>query len=369
MSPIKGGSVKKYLVIMTFALVLFGGTFYWQQLSHKNSELPPKKDEIRLPIQTLKNTSFTYVKSYIGTVQAIQSVNIVPYLSGFLKEVLVQSGQEVKKGETLFMLDQRIPLADLNQAKEASQQAKATRENALTFYERMKNTQEKAISPTELEQAKAKFQEADAAYQRALAAQNQAQTLYDYTTILAPISGWVGNITATIGEYLSPEGKVLATIIGFSPIRLTFSVPLASYHTELPFTSATLQIVLANGKTVNFENFKVLNDNQADKSTDSMTFFVDVPNDEKEFIPGAYIEIRFLFQQNGILVDKNWLTLNPDGAQAYILNNQIIEKRKVQIKGSVKNQYWIEGLNEGQEIITVAVSPYQIGQKAEGVKP
>ena len=160
---------------MTFALVLFGGTFYWQQLSHKNSELPPKKDEIRLPIQTLKNTSFTYVKSYIGTVQAIQSVNIVPYLSGFLKEVLVQSGQEVKKGETLFMLDQRIPLADLNQAKEASQQAKATRENALTFYERMKNTQEKAISPTELEQAKAKFQEADAAYQRALAAQNQGK--------------------------------------------------------------------------------------------------------------------------------------------------------------------------------------------------
>ena len=169
-----------------------------------------KPEPVVLPVHTLQNQSFTYTKTFIGSVQAIQSVAIVPYLSAFLKEVRVRAGEEVNEGDALFLLDERIPLADLNQAKEAVSEAYATRENALNYYERMKNTESKAISPTELEQAKTGFDAAEAAYQKSLAAQNQAQTLYDYTIIQAPISGWVGNITATVGEYLSPESVVIS---------------------------------------------------------------------------------------------------------------------------------------------------------------
>ena len=359
--------MKKYLLIGIFILSFCGIGFYlWHQTKPK--PIVNKNEKITLPVHTLKNQSFTYTESYIGSVQAIQSVNIVPYLSGFLNKVLVQSGQEVTEGEILFMLDQRLPTADLNQAKEAVQQAKATRTNALTFYERMKNTQEQAISPTELEQAQTKFQEADAAYQKAIAALNQAQTLYDYSVIIAPISGWVGNITATIGEYLSPNGKVLATIIAFSPIRLTFSLPLANYPPKMPLNQAILEVVLENGESVYFENFNLLQDNQADKTTDSISIFVDVANENRQFVPGAYIEVRFLFKQTGILVNKDWITLTPNGPAAFVLNNQIVEKKSVQIIGTVKNQYWITGLAEGDKIITVTVSPYQIGQPAEGVE-
>ena len=70
----------------------------------------------------------------------------------------------------------------------------------------------------------------------------------------------------------------------------------------------------------------------------------------------------------GILVNKDWITLTPNGPAAFVLNNQIVEKKSVQIIGTVKNQYWITGLAEGDKIITVTVSPYQIGQKAEGVE-
>ena len=229
----------------------------------------------------------------------------------------------MEQGQTLFLLDERIPLADLNQAKEAVSQAYATRANALTLYQRMQNTSSKAISFTDLEQAKTEFEAADAAYQKALAAQNQAQTLYDYTIISASISGWVGNITATPGEYLSPESKVLAKIIRFSPIRLTFSVPMSTYHLEKPLTDGILQVVLASQKTVEFHDFKIMSDNHADTSTDSLSFFVDVPNEDKKFVPGTYVEIRFLFNETGILVDKNWITLTPNGNKAFILSEGI----------------------------------------------
>ena len=357
---------KSILFILLGICILLWATACFRHVSSPNAR---QAAPLVVPIHVLNNTSFTHTQSFIGSVQAIQSVAVVPYLSGFLKEVRVKAGQEVSEGETLFLLDERIPLADLNQAKEATSEAYATRSNALTYYERMKNTESKAISPTDLEQAKTEFEAAEAVYQKALAAQNQAQTLYDYTIIQAPINGWVGNITATVGEYLSPESKSLATIVRFSPIRLAFSVPMSAYKGD-DFSSekATLQVLLADGRVLEFTQFKVVRDNQADKTTDSLSFFVDVPNDKKFLMPGAYVEVKFLYPETGILVNKNWVTLTPDGAEAFVLINGIVEKRAVQIGAPVGNQYWIKsGLIKGEQIITVPVSPFQIGKPAQGV--
>ena len=179
----------------------------------------------------------------------------------------------------------------------------------------------------------------------------------------------MGNITATVGEYLSPESKALASIVRFSPIRLVFSIPMSAYKgDDFSSNKATLQIVLADGRILEFSKFKVVRDNRADQSTDSLFFFVDVPNDKKFLMPGAYVEVKFLYPETGILVSKNWITLTPDGAEAMLLKNGIIEKQKVEIGAPIGNQYWIKsGLSEGDQIITVPVSPFQIGKSAQGV--
>ncbi|MBR6232089.1 MAG: efflux RND transporter periplasmic adaptor subunit [Alphaproteobacteria bacterium] len=360
--------MKKVFIIFIACILICLGVFFIFGVKSVPHQTEQKHPPLLLPTHVLENQSFTYTKSFIGSVEAIQSVMVVPYLAGFLKQVRVHPGEEVKEGDVLFLLDERISLADLNQAKEATSQTYATRENAKIYYERMQNTNVKAVSPTDLEQAKTEFEASDAAYQKALAAQNQAQTLYDYTIIQAPISGWLGNITATVGEYLSPESKALATIIHFSPIRLSFSVPMSAYNGLFSVENATLQVVLANGKALEFDQFKIIRNNQADKSTDSLSFFVDIPNDEKFLMPGAYVEVRFLYHENGILVNKNWITLTPDGAEVTLLKNGLVEKQKVQIGAPVGNQYWIKsGLSAGDNIITVSVSPFQIGQPAEGV--
>ena len=361
--------MKRFLIILS-VFILVGASLFFIFRGRSSSHQGEMRSEMPVvPVHTLKNQSFTYTKSFIGSVEAIQSVAVVPYLSGFLKEVHVGAGEEVTEGDTLFLLDERIPLADLNKAKEAVSQAYANRENAFIYYERMKNTDSKAISSSDLEQAKTEFEAAEAAYQKAIAAQNQAQTLYGYTIIQAPISGWVGNITATVGEYLSPESKALATIVRFSPIRLNFSIPMSAYKgDDFSADKATLQVMLADGRILEFENFKVVRDNKADKSTDSLSFFVDVVNDKKFLMPGAYVEVKFLYPEIGILVPKNWITLTPDRAEATLLKNGLITKQKVEIGAPVGNQYWIKGgLVEGDQIITVPVSPFQIGESAQGV--
>lgn len=361
--------MKKIFTILFFCISVLGVIFFAFPTRHLSPPVSKDNQPIILPTHTLEKHSFTYIKSFIGSVEATQSVAIVPYLSAFLKEVLVRSGAEVSKGETLFLLDDKIPLADLNQAKETVDQASAKRENAKIYYERIKNTNPKAISSTDLEQAKTEYEAAEATYQKALAALNQAQTLFNYTIIQAPISGWVGDITATIGEYLSPESGTLATIVAFSPVRLVFAVPMSSYqHIALSDDKATLQVVLADQQTLNFTDFIIVRNNQADKNTDSISFFIDLKNDTKRLIPGSYIEVRFLYPKQGILVNKNWITLTPEGAEATLLQDNIIKKQKVEIGAPIGTQYWIKsGLNEGDTLITVPVSSFQIGQPAKGI--
>ena len=278
---VKGDMMKKlFAAVLIFMIITFGVFFDFRT----KSPLPlniPKTETLIVPIHSLKTQSFTYTKSFIGSVEAIQSVAIVPYLSGFLKEVHVNSGSKVNQGDVLFLLDERIPSAELEQAKETVVQAFSARANAENYYNRIKNTERKAISATELEQARTTFEEADATYQKALGAQKQAQTLYDYTVIKAPISGWVGNITATVGEYLSPQGKILANLIGFSPIRLIFSIPMSAYQDNIDLKKAQLKVILENGQTLEFKNFQVIQDNQTNKTTDSLSFFIDVPNEDR----------------------------------------------------------------------------------------
>lgn len=361
--------MKKVFIFLLGFLLIIGLFFNFKSRTSENQPLE-KSQRLTVPVHYLKEQSFTYIQKFIGSVEAVQAVAVVPYLSAYLKEVHVQSGAEVQKGETLFLLDQKIPLAELKQAKEAVLQAKTQQENDQLYYERMLKTDKKAISFTELEEAKTKYESSKAVYEKALAAENQAQTIYNYTVIQAPISGWVGDITATIGEYLSPESPSLATIILFSPIRLVFSIPMSIYKGDIfNFDTALLQVMLSDGNLMEFEKFRVVHNNRVDKSTDSLSFFIDVPNDQKLLVPGAYIEVRFLYSKKGILVNKNWITLTSNGATATLLKEGIIQKQAVEIGASIGNQYWIKsGLMEGEALITVPISNFQIGKQAEGLE-
>ncbi len=360
---------KSFWVYLVLVLSVFAGGYFFVSTKHRVAYSPRSESMFSLPIHTLKNKSFMQQKTFIGTIQAVQSVDVVPYSAGFLKKVFVQSGDKVQKNQDLLELDLRIPLADLNQAKEDLEKAKADRENALTYYNRIRKTNIEAISSTELEQAKSNFDASDAEYLKARSALNQAQTLYEYALIKAPIDGWVGNIKATIGQYLSPQDSSPLNITAFSPVRIVFSVPMSQYAEVQNLADPILQVELSDGQKIEFKKIKMTKDNQIDKSTDSILFFVEVQNLNDVLIPNAYINVHLLKPQRGILVSKNWIKLTPDGPIAFVLKDHIIEKRKVQIGDTVDNEYWIvSGLDEGEDLITVPVLSGQIGQQANGVQ-
>ena len=179
----------------------------------------------KMPVQIITPKEITLTNSYIGTVQPIHAVSVLPYITGFIDQVLVKGGEEVKKGDTLFILKQDQYLAQKEAAAAAVAKAKADLENERLYLERIKRTSSKAISQTELDNAQTNYLSAKADLKSAEANLKLANVNYEYTTIKASIDGIVGNISATPGEYVSPQGNSLAYVLQYNPIRVAFTIP------------------------------------------------------------------------------------------------------------------------------------------------
>lgn len=138
-------------------------------------------------------------QSYIGYVTPIHSVDIVPYINGFLEDIMVDGGQRVERGDNLILIRQNEYKASLEAAEASVLQADATLNNAAVYYRRVKQAGTKVISKTELDNAKASYLSAKAALAQAKANRDLAKVNFDYTIIQAPISGIVGNVDLTRG--------------------------------------------------------------------------------------------------------------------------------------------------------------------------
>lgn len=157
----------------------------------------------------------------------------------------------------LILIRQNEYKASLEAAEASVLQADATLNNAAVYYRRVKQAGTKVISKTELDNAKASYLSAKAALAQAKANRDLAKVNFDYTIIQAPISGIVGNVDLTRGDYVSPSSGTLLKIIQFDPIRVVFSITDKDYLNEMAkqsgglFNGEAIKIRLSNGQIYN----------------------------------------------------------------------------------------------------------------------
>lgn len=326
-----------------------------------------------VPIQTLSAKPITLRHSYIGTVQPIHAVSVLPYITGFIDQVLVKGGQEVKKGETLFILKQDQYQAQKEAAAAAVAKAKADLENERLYLERIQKTSSKAISKTELDNAKTNYLSAKADLKSAEANLKLADVNYNYTTIQATIDGIVGNISATPGDYVSPQGNPLAYVLQYNPIRVAFTIPEKDFLKMQSnvdfFKKGKMKLILADQVLFEKDGNIQFSDNKVNENASSITLYADFDNPNKTLLPNAYVSV--LFEQtipDGISVDKNWVSMEENGNFVYLLENGMITKKAIELGQSVQNQFYIpNGLKAGDQIITGQVSAFEIGKPAKAL--
>ncbi len=358
------------IVIMLALLFVFGVMFYKYYVMGEKENADVGSDNIMVSIQKVEPQTITLSKEYVGIVTPINSVSVQPFISGFIDKVLVHGGQNVKIGDVLFIIRQAKYKAAVDSAYANVLEAKANLENAKTYYERMQQAGSKAVSKTDIDNARTAYLSAEAALTSAKSNYDLSRINYDYTIIASPINGIVGDVAITKGDYVAPNGKPLVKIIQFNPIRVVFSIADKEYISEMKanpqniFKGWIVKLRLSNKKIYNEVGKIRFLDNEVSSATSSVKVYADFPNPNKVLIANAYVDVIMEKHiDNAILIPQSAVYFKPEGTFVYILNGSKAEKKFIEIGQTIENNFVVEsGLNKNDKVILNTLSEIDLKQ-------
>jgi membrane fusion protein (multidrug efflux system) len=333
---------------------------------------PPPPAVSVTPVVTRQVTEST---DYIGRITAIEKVDIVARVPGFIEERTFTEGQEVKTGDLLFRIEQDTYKAVVDQARATLARAKATEVNAKLQLERGRElVRNQNIPQATLDQRAADEAAAQAGVMEAQAALEQAEINLGYTEIRSPIDGRIGLAIFTKGNLVQPSSGRLATIVSQDPIYVLFPVSqrnLLDYYRRRPddadkSAAVTVRIRLPNGTVYPHPAVANFLDVQVDPTTDTVGVRATVPNPEHLLIPGGVVGVSVErgAPKSALTVPQSAVLLDQAGRYVLVVDaDKKVEQRRVTTGAEQgRNIVVTEGLKEGEQVIVEGIQKVRPGQ-------
>jgi membrane fusion protein, multidrug efflux system len=183
---------------------------------------PPPKVAVAQPLQQ-------QVPLYVeltGNLKAYNEVKLEARVQGFLEQQKYVDGANVKKGDTLFVIQQNTYQAQLDQAKATLESNQASQANAQVEYTRQTTLgQQQFASQSRVDDAKTKLAETSAAVLGAQANLEVATINLGYTEVTAPFDGVASRHLVSVGALVGVAGPTeLASVVQIDPIYVYFEV-------------------------------------------------------------------------------------------------------------------------------------------------
>lgn len=184
----------------------------------------PKDIPTSYETMTISKSNITLPLKYSATLKGTSDVTIKPQVSGQLMQVCITEGQQVKKGNVLFIIDSRNAQLELEAAEANLFAAQASENSAKLEYESNKNLFEKGIvSRYMLDNSENTYKQAKASVAQAKAATDRARVNLGFCTITSPVDGLIGSIPVFAGDQVSPA-TYLTMVSGNANMYAEFSV-------------------------------------------------------------------------------------------------------------------------------------------------
>jgi len=273
-----------------------------------------------------------------GQIEAIQSIELRPEVSGRITDILVREGQLVADSTPLFKVDD----AEL---KAQVAQADAERQLSRQALERTKGLiAQNASSTSDLEQAEAKSRGADANY--AL-----LKTRLDRTVVRAPFGGAVGRRLVSIGTYVSNQTPLI-TLQSVNPQYASFDVPERYADRLSRGQLVSFQVAALPGR--NFSGEVVFVDPVVSLPGRTILIKARVPNSEHQLQAGMFIEARLAtnIRPNAVVVPEDALLPMQGATFIWAIKDGKADRRQVSV--GVRTAGWAEiqsGVEAGDSVV------------------
>lgn len=307
--------------------------------------------------------------SFNGRIEAVESVQLRPRVSGYIDKVNYTDGQEVKKGEVLFTIDDRTYRAALEQAQANLARAKTQASLAQSEANRTdKLVNTNVVSREEWEQRRSAATQAQADIRAAQAAVDAAQLNLDFTKVTAPIDGRASRALITSGNLVTAgdTASVLTTLVSQKTVYVYFDVDESTYlhyqnlarsgqgassnHTALP-----VEIGLTGEEGYPHQGKVDFLDNQLTPSTGTIRMRALLDNAQRQFTPGLFARVRLpgSAEFKATLIDDKAVLTDQDRKYVYIVDKEGKAQRRDITPGRLADGLRIvrQGLNPGDKVI------------------
>ena len=321
---------------------------------------------------------------FIGKGEAIDEVDIVARVSGFLEGVEVANGATVEEGQLLFQIEDQSYAATLSARQADLGKAEAALDLAKIELARKTELLARGSTPeAERDIARANELSAEADVKAAQAAVTQAELELGYTQVRAPFAGRIGRMSVSVGELVGPSTPALVSLVREDPIYVRFSLSEKQLGTILehfdsgigdltdPERAPDVFVILPTGTELETPGKIVFIDNRISPTTGTIAVIAEFANERHLIIDGAFVHVRIEAMQptESLLIPQAAVQRGQRGDFVLVVNaQQMVEQRYVTLGAQVETAVIVtEGLQEGESVIVEGLQRVRPGVQVDAV--
>jgi len=342
---------------------------------------------------TVASEIFNPPEEFVGHVEPVQEVDLLPQIDGYLKELHFSEGDAVKAGDLLFVIDpERYAAADavakasLAQAKGKVAECLAAVDRSERYLGRLNAADARGITATEKDAAETGLAADRAALESAKAAVTQAEAktaesafALKHTKVYAPISGRIGKAFMHAGDYVAPSKGALARIVQTDPVRVTFPITDRAYLAWGRTAAVAgakvgdarrLRLRLADGSVYGATGTWAFSDNEMSEETATITVRALFPNPAGQLVPKAYVTVLADEAEPRPVATVPFLAVAKSAGKAglWFLDGDTVRFREIGIGGSADGRVHVTaGAEPGERIVVQGVHKLGEGMKVRVV--
>jgi membrane fusion protein, multidrug efflux system len=352
----------RILLVLVVLAALVGGLAYfkYRQIQAESAMFSQPMPAPTVTAVDAAATAWEPTLEAVGTVQAIQGVDVNNEVAGQVTAIEFDSGAMVKQGQILVRLADEVDRADLEglQAAERLAQIKVDRNRSLL--------KDRAVAQSD-------FDEISAQLDQARAQVKSKQATIEKKTIRAPFDGQLGIRMINLGQFL-PEGSPIVPLQNLDPVYVDYSLP--ERHLALLSVGQSIQVQVSAHPDRSFDGAIEAISPGIDQGTRNVRVRARLANPDFALRPGMFARVATLLPTEDavVTIPREAITFNTYGDAVFVVREAdgktLVDRRQVRT-GAVRGEEIavLEGLSAGDRVVSSGQVKLSNGQEVSIVDP